>query len=236
VTSQTRHSMFGARPWSASCFFYRMRAMKKAFLFVFIVGLIFSFAAVSCAEKPKPISNNAGFTTKGSPDAPITMIVFSDFECPACRDAAKTVDLILHRYGDQVYFIYRYYPLGMHKNSFQAAVAAECAREQGKFWEFHDYLYGNQFDWNGPMPVNLTDPGNKFISYASKFGMSIPAFRSCLTSDRAPSAVKASRAEGDELRVASTPTFFINGKRVVGRMSLEAEYEKLFQAALKKKK
>ncbi len=208
---------------------------KQTFLFLALLS-IGAWILLAFAKSPEKISiKNEDSATKGLSGAPITIVEYSNFGCKACKDATEVIDKILDKYGDKIYFIFRTYPfLRKHSNIDPSAVAAECAREQSKFWAYHDYLFKNQYDWaKDPLKKPLDDPMNKFSIYADRLGLDIEAFNKCLISERAKQVIIASRAEAKSLKVQSTPTFFINGKRVVGIRSLKAKYDQIIQEALK---
>jgi protein-disulfide isomerase len=108
---------------------------------------------------------------KGPSNAPVTIIVFSDFECPYCQRAQRAVSQLLQQYKEQIRFVYHDFPLeGIHPHAFQAAIAARCAREQGKFWEMHGKLFENQYAL----------ATNDLLRYASEIGLDLERFRSCI--------------------------------------------------------
>lgn len=143
-----------------------------------------------------------GEPTKGDPDATITIIEFSDFECPFCaRFYDETLPLIEERYVDtgKVKFVYKDYPLPMHPNAVSAHIAAECADEQGKFWEYHDMLFDRQGEWSdSTMPM-----------YGLELSLDMVNFNSCLSLAGMEDEVRADLVEGSNHGVNGTPTFFI---------------------------
>ncbi len=147
----------------------------------------------------------------GPNDAKITIVEFSDFECPYCADAAIKINEILAKYP-QVRFVYRHFPLtGIHSNAFGAAEATECAGEQGKFWEMHDTLFANQFDM-----------GEKSRqTYAVMLGLNMDQFNDCLTSGRMRTIIEQDIADGEKYGVNVTPTFFVNNVMYLSLSDLE---------------
>jgi len=212
--------------------------MKKPFSFVLLFFIGFFGLLLGCDKPSQAVSEvrASGTTmTKGSPDAPITIIDFSDFQCPACKHANVVVEEILNNYGDKVYFIFRPFPLQSHNHGFSSAVASECARQQGRFWDYHDHLFENQYEWgSNNVTIDIKSSRNLFSDYAKTLGLDTAKFNQCLTSRDAEAMIKASRQQGMNLRVQSTPTFFINNKRVVGGKSLQATYENIFREILNK--
>ncbi|MCB9666348.1 MAG: DsbA family protein [Alphaproteobacteria bacterium] len=154
----------------------------------------------------------AGAPTKGSASAPITIVEFSDFECPYCSRAAATVDEVTAKYGDKVRIVFRNFPLDFHRNAKKAAEAALCAHESGKFWEFHDKLFANQ-DALGE---------GQLVSYAKDLGLDAGAFETCLSSGKHGATVSLDQAAGQRVGVEGTPGFFVNGRFVGGAQPFEA--------------
>ncbi len=150
---------------------------------------------------------------RGPDDAKVTIIEFSDFQCPYCaRFHAQTLPRILDEYGDQIRFVYRDFPLeNIHPRARPAAIAAECADDQGKFWEYHDLLFTNQ--------TALDDASLK--GYASQLGLDNDDFASCYDAKKHDGEVSEDLSAGLEVSVTGTPTFFINGRRVVGAQAYE---------------
>lgn len=151
-----------------------------------------------------------GLPFRGPADAKVTIVEYSDFQCPFCSSAYPTVKQILQEYGDDVKFYYKHFPLSFHQNAMKAAEAYECALDQGRQWEYHDVLFQNsQGDGTG---LNLPD----LKKYAADLGLDTAKFNSCLDSGQKVATVQADTAEGSQNGVSGTPTFFINGEAVVG--------------------
>jgi protein-disulfide isomerase len=150
-----------------------------------------------------------GNDIKGDPDAPITIIEFSDYECPFCaRFYVQTLSLIDEEYikTGKVNLVYRDFPLSIHPNAQKAAEAAECAGEQGKYYEMHDILFENG--------ANGGVAGYKV--YASQIGLNLAEFNECLDSGVMAAEVQKDFEEGQQYGVQGTPAFFINGKFISG--------------------
>jgi len=146
---------------------------------------------------------------KGSDDAPVTMIEYSDFECPFCgRFWSQTLPDIEKDYIDtgKVKLIYKHFPLSFHPQAQPAAEASECASEQGRFWEYHDMVYANQDSMNR----------NSYIQWATDLGLDVTQFNSCFDSGKYRSKVQQNLIEGQQAGVQGTPAFFINGELVSG--------------------
>jgi protein-disulfide isomerase len=149
--------------------------------------------------------------SSGDPAGSVTMVEFSDFECPVCRSLHDVLQGLLVAYP-QVHLVFKDFPLEQHPWARIAAIAGRCAYNQDpkSFWKMYDLIYDNQ------EIISAENAYNKFNDYASQVGLNADSFKSCLSSPEAAAAVDASRANGLALEVSSTPTIFINGRRVVG--------------------
>jgi protein-disulfide isomerase len=149
----------------------------------------------------------------GPATAPVTLVEFSDFQCPFCQRVAPTLKELRARYGDRLRIVWKDFPLTqIHPQAFDAAQAGLCARDQGKFWEYHDQLFANQ--------AALQPDALK--KYAADAGMDAAAFSACLDSNKYQPRVQASMDAGSQLGIGSTPTTFINGRMVTGAQPIEA--------------
>jgi len=148
----------------------------------------------------------------GPADAKVTVVEFSDFECPYCSRAATVVDQVKEKYGTRVRFVFRQFPLPMHANAHAAAEAALAANAQGKFWQFHDKMFQNQ--------GKLTRDGLEGM--AKETGLDVGAFKKALDSKTFAADVDADMKLGESVAVNGTPTMFINGARVANPTSFEA--------------
>jgi hypothetical protein len=143
----------------------------------------------------------------GPTDAPITIVEFADFMCSYCAEAALSVRGIAAKYPNDVRYIFRDFPIeSLHPGSSQVHVAGECAKEQGKFWPFHDKVFQNQEELNE----------NTIKAYAAQAGLNISEFDSCIDSGRYEAEVNLDIEQGREAGVIGTPTFFINGRKIEG--------------------
>ena len=150
------------------------------------------------------VAINSDDPVKGNPEAKVTIVEFSDFQCPACGAAEPSVRKILEEYQDQIRLVYKDFPLSFHENAEPAALAALCAKEQGKFWEYHDLLFENQ--------ESLTSADLK--KYATDLGLKTQEFSSCFDSKKYKDQVSEDKNEATRLSVGGTPTFFVNGRLV----------------------
>ncbi len=162
---------------------------------------------------------------KGPAKAPVTIVEFSDYQCPFCSRAETTVGDVLKKYGDKVRLIYRDYPLGMHPNAQAAAEASECAKDQGKFWEMHNAMFANQ------QKLASAD----LVETAGTLGLDKDKFKACLDSGKKRDEVQKDFADGMKVGVTGTPTFFINGLKLVGARDVSSFAEIIDQELQAKK-
>lgn len=158
-------------------------------------------------------ADSAPTSKVGTGNGKVVIEEFSDFECPFCGRAFPTVKQVLDEYGDQVDFVYKHFPLtSIHPRAQKAGEASECARDQSKFEEYHDKLFENQ---RALEVANLKQ-------YAADLGLDTIKFNSCLDSDDKASIVNNDLQEGRQRGVSGTPTFFINGQKLVGAQPFES--------------
>ena len=148
---------------------------------------------------------------RGPATAPVTIVEFSDFQCPYCRQAAPTLKKIQETFGDRVRLVYRDAPLPTHPEALVAAEAAQCAHDQGKFWEYHDVLFANQ---QALQRARLRE-------YAAVVGLDERRFSACLDGGRFRADVERDLGDAQAYGIASTPTFFVNGRVVMGALPYE---------------
>jgi len=164
------------------------------------------------AWEPPKVEVAAVGPAKGPATAPVTIVEFSDFECPYCEKAEKTVKDLLEAYPGKIRLVYRDYPLPSHRLAPKAAEASHCADDQGKYWEMHDKLFAA----GGKLAV--TD----LKGYARELGLDGPRFDRCLESGEKAKVVESHRKAGEEVGVTGTPAFFVNGRLLSGAQPLEA--------------
>jgi protein-disulfide isomerase len=154
-----------------------------------------------------------GAPVRGAADAPVTIVEFSDFECPFCKQTNPTLKQLLERYPGKVRLAYRDFPLdSIHPQARRAAEAARCAQDQGKFWEYHDVLF-TQSPQLAPEDLRR---------YAGQVGLDVTKFDGCLAAGTHKTAVQRDLDDGNRLGVTGTPAFFINGRTLTGAQPLEA--------------
>jgi len=161
---------------------------------------------------------------KGPEGAPVTIVEFSDFQCPYCSRAVKTVDEVVAKYGDKVRLVFRQYPLPFHENAQKAAEASLCAADQGKFWQMHDALFEHQ----DALGTDALKTHARTVP-----SLDVARFDACLDGGTHADAVKKDLEEGMAAGVDGTPAFFINGRLVAGALPLEA-FAKIIDAELAK--
>lgn len=167
---------------------------------------------------------------QGSPDAPVVVMEFADFQCPGCGQFARFSKPLIKDYIDNgtVRFVWYDFPLvQIHQNAVLASRAGRCANEQNQFWPYHDIVFTNQARWS---PSTNAVP--LFIDYAEQVGLDGNAFAQCLRSDRFQQEVSQSVQLGTTLGVSSTPTLFVNGKKVQNTPGTRAEWDSLIQGEL----
>jgi len=158
------------------------------------------------------VSTN-GAPSKGAGNAPVKIVKFEDFECPFCKTVQPTLTELLKKYDGKVRLVHKDLPLeAIHPQATLAAEAARCAGDQGKFWEYHDTLYGK---------APKLGAGD-LKSYAKEIGLNTAAFDQCLESGTHKNVVQKDLAEGAKLGLTGTPSFFINGREISGAQPLEA--------------
>lgn len=158
----------------------------------------------------------------GPSDAKVTIVEFSDFQCPACKAADPTVQKVLEEYKDKIRFVYRNYPIPTHEFGMVAAQAAQAASLQGRFWDMHKILFDKS-------PELSKD---KIITYAMNLGLDVAKFAADMDSDTVKASITKDQDDANAAGVDVTPTFFINGTKFSGVLSL-AQFEQEINSRLK---
>jgi len=156
--------------------------------------------------------NTQGSPTKGNANAKLAIVEFSDFQCPFCRRVEPTLDQIAHEYGDKVRIVFKHMPLEMHPKAAAAHLAAEAAHQQGKFWEMHDLIFGNQ---------EAMSP-EKYVEYAKQLNLDVDRFQKDVASAQVKARIDADEQEAQKLGVTGTPSFFVNGRFLSGAQPFDA--------------
>ena len=182
----------------------------------------------SAAEEQKDAQ---GSHVRGPANAPLTLEIYGDFQCPSCAVASKAIDQLQAEFKGKIKVIFHEFPLSMHRHAVRAAEAAEAAALQGKFWDMHDALYDYQPVWS-----HTENPAFLFDSYAGTIGLDVPRFQA----DRQTSEIEGKVIEDGNtglLRgVRNTPTIFINGEEAKGAVTKDKVREAIEAALAKQKK
>ncbi len=199
---------------------------------ILAAGVFFAYKSDKSQTNAKPVDasilvrDDSYKTATGS--ASVTIVEFADYQCPACKSAQPVVKQILSEYKDRINFVFRNFPLPMHANAEIAALAAEAAGEQGKYWEMHDLLYENQKEWsesNKPMDFLLT--------YAKKIGLDEAKFKKSVEDKKFGDKIQRDLTDGTTAGVDATPTFFINGRKFTGILPYQ-DFKKEIDSELSK--
>ncbi|HMU40778.1 MAG TPA: thioredoxin domain-containing protein [Pseudomonadota bacterium] len=176
-----------------------------------VIEEIKSRAGVKVLLAAPKVQVAASGPSKGPKDAKVTIVEFSDFQCPYCGQGRKVMEEVLSKYGNKVRVVFRDFPLSFHDKAQKAAEAGQCAHDQGKFWEMHDWMFDNQ--------STLDEPALK--DAARKLGLNGDKFDACLTTGAKATVVKNNMKEGGEAGVKGTPAFFVNGVFLSGALPFE---------------
>lgn len=199
---------------------------SKLFIGIIIGTIALIGVAVAIFTKPeKTISKEtlipANAHTIGNKDAKVYLVEFSDFQCPACKAFEPTVEEVINKYKDQLLFVYRLFPLDQHPLGKPAALAAEAANRQGKFWEMHHLLFTNQDNFSDKL----------FSELARQLSLDINKFTADIKDPNLASFVDSEKAAGISIGVSATPTFYLNGKKLT--LATFSDLDKEVQQALK---
>lgn len=220
-------NIINAKPFYKKWWFWIVIVVIIFFIIWICASILFAYIASknqidSIADVDKVASDYQLIYTRddpnlGNPQAGIQIVEFSDFQCPYCAQAHTIMRELLNKYPNNFYYIYRDFPLeDIHPQARLAAEAAACAHEQQKFWPYHDLLFNNQ---------SKLELGN-LLNYATQVGIDSQNFTDCLKSGKYQSEVKKDQADGLAAKVTATPTFFVNGEKIEGVISLE-DWEKI---------
>jgi protein-disulfide isomerase len=194
----------------------RLQAQKVSTQREAFVQSLRKSAKVVVNLQPPPVArvdvSTDGAPVRGGANAAVTIVEFSDFHCPFCKRVVPTLKELEAKYGNKVKLAFRDYPLDqLHPGARKAHEAARCARDQGKFWEFHDALFAAEPDSS---PQRLK-------TYAKQVGLDVTKFDACVSSGSHAAAVQKDVDEGARLGVTGTPAFFVNGELLSGAQPLE---------------
>ncbi|HUV42458.1 MAG TPA: DsbA family protein [Patescibacteria group bacterium] len=180
-------------------------------------------------EQIKKIESG-GAAVKGEENAPVTIVEFSEYQCPYCgKYVMESYPQILEEYGDQIRYIFHDFPLQFHAHAQKMAEAARCAGDQGQYWQMHNLIFENQEEWSGKESVDA-DIDN-FVSQLNLLNKA--EFDTCLDSGKYTQVIETDRDLGLEVGVQGTPTFFINGQMLVGAVPF-SNFKTIIEAELAK--
>lgn len=205
--------------------------MKNTTVGAFTVLLV-SVLLIVMFVKSDPATNNPIQTQAsnniGSESAPIKIVEFADFQCPACAVADPIVKQIINKYSDKVYFSYKHFPLPQHKNAIAAANAAEAMANDNKFFDMASTLYQNQDKWS--TSLNSADDLAKL---AEDIGGDRETVRNAIKTNLYKDKIESEKKEGESKGIESTPTFFVNDVKYEGALNLE-QWNQIIESVLSK--
>jgi len=219
--------------------------MKRYLPFIIVIAVALitfgSGAILYRAKRPQvknipesqsvPARSDASAHVRGNPAAPVTLEEFADFQCPPCGQFAPFAEELLHEFDSRLRIVFRNFPLPAHEHAREAALAAEAAGFQGKFWEMHDTLYREQSAWS-----NAPNARELFESYAGTLGLNVEQFKKDMDGDKAKERVDSDHALADSLGIKVTPTLFINKRPVDPQEKNPEGVRAAINAALNEKK
>lgn len=184
--------------------------------FIVIIGLMI-WGLIAAANKTEKENANIAPVDKvtatdwvrGAPSSPVTLIEYSDFQCPACAAYFPVVEQLLAEVGDKVLFVYRHFPLDQHRHAIPASQAAEAAGDQGKFWEMYKRIFETQTDWQ-----DLADAKAVFAGYAQELKLDMAKYAVDVESKENLDKINNDLKSGIKAGVLGTPTFYLNGKKI----------------------
>ncbi|KKT32221.1 hypothetical protein A2394_00715 [Candidatus Woesebacteria bacterium RIFOXYB1_FULL_42_36] len=170
-----------------------------------------------------------GIYLPASASASLTLVEFGDYECPACGVYSPFIKQLLIDFPGEINYVFRNYPLPQHKNAPISSYAVEAAGLQGKYWEMQERVYETQGVWSG-----LADPTGLFMGYAKDLNLDLNRFTSDIGSDTVKDKVDNDKKDGDLVGITETPTFYLNGKKIILAGSYD-QLKKLVESALSEK-
>ncbi len=201
--------------------------------FIIVIGLmIWGLVAAGAKERKEmgeivlPDETSETDWVRGDVNAQVSLVEYADFQCPACGYYAPLVKRLFESSSTTMKLVFRHFPLPQHMNAIPASLAAEAAGKQGKFWEMYDVLFEKQIEWE-----KVTDPQSIFEGYAKTLGLNIEQFSLDMKSDELKKKIDGDARGGIQGKVNSTPTFFINGKKITTPTNYE-DFKKLIDDAV----
>ncbi|OIP57605.1 MAG: hypothetical protein COX79_01330 [Candidatus Levybacteria bacterium CG_4_10_14_0_2_um_filter_36_16] len=194
----------------------------------------FTVIIIVSKQKASEIKISTSGWVRGDQNAKVTLVEFSDLQCPACKAYQPVIEQTLKDFKGRVKLLYKHFPLSLHKNSTIAAKSAEAAGAQGKFFEMHDKLFEKQVDWSG---MDASTVEATFISYAKELNLDIDKFKKDLNDKTFEEKIRSQENEGAAVGVNSTPTFYIGRgesyKKIEGASQVYSEFKKEIENALR---
>ena len=197
-------------------------------LLSFVVLLVMACGPSEAQQSTEQITTASGYTPEINPNpgAPVQIVKFSDYQCPACKFFVPIEQKIKEDYGDQVSIVTKHFPLSMHPYAHVASRSAEAARKQGKYKEMHDKIFEGQEVWSKGNAERL------FIGYAEEIGLDTEVFTADMNSAEMNQIVMEQRKEGVRMGVNATPTFYINGINVANNLQTYMAFKVLIDREL----
>lgn len=193
---------------------------------ILVVGGFVTFSGKDSSNVKLSSVDSSGTHKLGPDSAPVKIVEFGDFQCPACATAAVDFEKAQANNADNVQIIFRHFPLPNHQNGMNSSIAAQAAGAQDKFWLMLDLLYANQRQWE-----RLDNPLDTFVAYAKELNLNTEQFKSDYQNPDTKKAVEQDRDYGLSINVDSTPTFYLNNVRYTGGRTA-ADWQKLIDEAL----
>lgn len=193
-----------------------------------IGGLYATWKATSGTQEQKvyAIKVTKEDNQKGATSSAVVMVEYADFQCPACKAYQPILKQLEQLFEKKVKFVYRHFPLAGHKNASPAALAAQAAGEQGKFWGMHDLLFAGQTDW-----AESESPEKIYMAYAKELKLDVKKFQQDMQSDATKKRIETDMVTGNQYGVNATPTFYLNGKKLENPGSLD-EFKAIIEKEL----
>ncbi len=166
--------------------------------------------------------------TYGNKNSKVVLVEYSDFQCPACGYYSSLINQLMAEYKEKILYVYRNFPLPQHKNAMISAQAAYSAGLQGKFWEMQELIFSSQKEWADSASAEET-----FIGFAKDLGLDMEKFKADLKSDETINIIRAQLNGGQNIGINSTPTFFLNNKKLQNPKSLD-EFKELIEKEIAK--
>ena len=212
--------------------------IKKWLISILVISVFIGLTTLAVWQSQRPTQPlapielapvTAADISLGGAEAPVTLIEYSDFECPACGAYYPIVKEVLNHFDDEeLQFIYRHFPLNYHRGAKPTAYAAEAAGRQGEFWAMHDMIFENQANWSGSSVAQVEEI---VFGYAIELGLDMDQFESDFSSQAIIEKVDNDLLSGQRARVSGTPSFFLNGEMINNPASV-AEFIDLIEAEL----